>query len=1746
MADKLAEQASEIRSFWWNPHKWLWGFGNYDINVITRALEQQRLTIGWFDQRKDVFTIPLVDLVGIILNVQTLKFWSRRHWFCLAQISGVYWNLDSRDDEPTKFPNQEANPLSRPGTDGPTLGVPAAFLGLFFKRVRPSLMASRSPAPTSPPSPNSALLEVDSDEIRCICGSSEDDGFTIQCESCLVWQHIVCVNIKSNAIPTHYLCERCRPRQPSVHTRTNSSNEVIDGPLVKTGGRTRKGHPDEADESLQERRKRTKFKNRPPSPGSVNKAGSSTAWPLSEYETLLSYQATSVNRIGNVDHQNTGQVKKYFRQIAVQRARKPEQRKHTPTTMADGSIGAVSPPLPPLTASPSSEGVPDSVLTHLTTMDSETLNHSLFKVSVRTLPPGAAGHTKKVGLFAESDIASMRFILEYKGYVGLRNVYERSPVNEYSLLKTSKPFVEFHQYVNLSVDARDLGNKARFLRRSCHPNSELRSVVLPAAEGDDVVHLALFATRDIVRGEEITVNWHWQKSETTPLRDGNSSLADPLSSLLPLFTKSQVAALVYTFGDIPCACRDLKGCRLNSLTQRYLNSASRPDKLLSLTPDPGKRRTGRPPKSTTSTPIDSTNGKRAQSPLPRVRGRLVSSPPTFSDADDIPDLIDSVINGYPKREDSSAGEPLSSPRTPGSGNPPLSREERKLRDTLALFEKIEQQKQREKTRGQVSDKRRPLSPYSSGTDGGIQQSSTDPTKESSLMARQGGASVRLRSSRGFGRRAASSGHSIHKAVTFSPDGTTSGTIDGSVMSYLPRGSGDERERLESGSEFGWSPRSSGGATGFLPSDVDTLSIVSDRRSRGERNSSSDRKKASPSRPRRPGSASSTNSKSLKRPRSTREEDSGDNIRVDVDSGDDSVAKMAKTEVGVNPDSGTPRVAVELRAGLKKYFMQCFFSAKRNSVESPVGVKVEPSVLSTSPPLNGSQSVPMGMNLGGVRIESPGSSDTESTIDIDTTTLGEPSIVVPTTAEADSGLMSSPMDIAGHSPTTEEILPAQPMVPPPPTVMSPPSSVLPSEIPLAQEITEPSQVSENTKVEANPAPTEVKENHETLANVHAVTEGIARNEEKPISKPKTKLSLSEYHRRKADADPSHANAPDFKPNASVSTPVNNDLDTPSNLPMESGTDERPKTPRSPFITQDAPNSSSTESPDGKALSKDGVQTEKVTQETSETKSAEKTTVVAPPKTRMSLKEYANLKRRVKPTTDEPLASSARSESTSRVSDRSGNVSPAATVTPAEFNGKADPVSHPVVRIPTQSSDKPVSPSLKASAKVSPDGGARDELRNIVTRELSGIVALDVLCRVTTPTTAGPSPGQAKLPPTLSSPVPVVSGTESVPPQAVQPTSTWEPGEEQSGVSAGRDLPEFPPVMVTPTFLDTSSIVNQASPPALEPQSLPPTTMDSPPRPPNLETSDLSMRPSKPGNISPEEGEFGSTSIESPAVPPRAPQGEVGPGYNKPPLPTTGETPQPTGVTLARLSGVSPTMPPVSRRTSSHDPITSSNLYRPRYGGANANTTDYNSGRHHGDPPRYISRSNSTRGSFYSESVNETGSRTMSTPNGSVSQYPRASSHHSRSTHGYSSYIPSSSSHRSGGGGSSVGVNEGRNDALPSAMSNGPGSTSLRSQGSSRYHSRGYARGPSPSPSRSSKRTSSKYENERYSSHRLTSPPPRRPSSGSHGGYLPPPRSSDHANGNQHYGRSTTSSHPYSGHHRSYSKHRTPPPPPPPPY
>ncbi|CEH13953.1 histone-lysine n-methyltransferase mll5 [Ceraceosorus bombacis] len=50
-----------------------------------------------------------------------------------------------------------------------------------------------------------ATVDDEGGVIRCICGYDTDDGFTIQCERCLVWQHCACFGMSQASVPDEYL-----------------------------------------------------------------------------------------------------------------------------------------------------------------------------------------------------------------------------------------------------------------------------------------------------------------------------------------------------------------------------------------------------------------------------------------------------------------------------------------------------------------------------------------------------------------------------------------------------------------------------------------------------------------------------------------------------------------------------------------------------------------------------------------------------------------------------------------------------------------------------------------------------------------------------------------------------------------------------------------------------------------------------------------------------------------------------------------------------------------------------------------------------------------------------------------------------------------------------------------------------------------------------------------------------------------------------------------------------------------------------------------------------------------------------------------------------------------------------------------------------------------------------------------------------------------------------------------------------
>ncbi|KAM4633046.1 PHD finger protein 20-like protein 1 isoform 2-T3 [Polymixia lowei] len=58
--------------------------------------------------------------------------------------------------------------------------------------------------------PAEDLTEARQEIVRCICQMDEENGFMIQCEECMCWQHSVCMGLLEESIPDQYTCYICR------------------------------------------------------------------------------------------------------------------------------------------------------------------------------------------------------------------------------------------------------------------------------------------------------------------------------------------------------------------------------------------------------------------------------------------------------------------------------------------------------------------------------------------------------------------------------------------------------------------------------------------------------------------------------------------------------------------------------------------------------------------------------------------------------------------------------------------------------------------------------------------------------------------------------------------------------------------------------------------------------------------------------------------------------------------------------------------------------------------------------------------------------------------------------------------------------------------------------------------------------------------------------------------------------------------------------------------------------------------------------------------------------------------------------------------------------------------------------------------------------------------------------------------------------------------------------------------------
>ncbi|XP_068120903.1 histone-lysine N-methyltransferase SETD5 [Hyperolius riggenbachi] len=109
-------------------------------------------------------------------------------------------------------------------------------------------------------------------------------------------------------------------------------------------------------------------------------------------------------------------------------------------------------------------------------------------------------------LRAARDLPGNTLVIEYRGKVMLRQQFE---VNGH-FFKKPYPFVLFYSKFNgleMCVDARTFGNDARFIRRSCTPNAEVRHMI-----ADGMVHLCIYSIAAISKDTEITIAFDYDYS----------------------------------------------------------------------------------------------------------------------------------------------------------------------------------------------------------------------------------------------------------------------------------------------------------------------------------------------------------------------------------------------------------------------------------------------------------------------------------------------------------------------------------------------------------------------------------------------------------------------------------------------------------------------------------------------------------------------------------------------------------------------------------------------------------------------------------------------------------------------------------------------------------------------------------------------------------------------------------------------------------------------------------------------------------------------------------------------------------------------------------------------------------------------------------------------------------------------------------------------------------------------------------
>eukprot|EP01119_Soliformovum_irregulare_P005823 TRINITY_DN1757_c0_g1_i1.p1 TRINITY_DN1757_c0_g1~~TRINITY_DN1757_c0_g1_i1.p1 ORF type:complete len:480 (+),score=99.97 TRINITY_DN1757_c0_g1_i1:145-1584(+) len=378
--------------------------------------------------------------------------------------------------------------------------------------------------------------------VRCVCERNQDNGLMIQCETCLVWQHGLCIGIREEKlVPPYYFCEVCLPRRFQCSCgSTNPTGKMIECTQCKTWrhikclGRSIKTLPKNykcpacAPEA---------FISTWRKPGKRAKPKTFEFVKSPELRQQLEEDALKIEQAsGDLLPQSISAPakQKLIEEHCLRICDIPPEK--IDEIILEDLLRGLSRVL-----ESSTDTVKDCLDDYLTEMangveDEEIedpyegwtqLDENIYsrkaekienpnmeisenmKLNFSTCPGVQLGKLeKKLGILTKQNCEGNELITEFKASV----------VTTSEIDITRVPFRERDQLIarpesQLVFDARRFGNLSRFLRRSCTPNANVREISF-----DGRVHLGIFSLKTISDEAEVTVGLeeNWRQSRHIP------------------------------------------------------------------------------------------------------------------------------------------------------------------------------------------------------------------------------------------------------------------------------------------------------------------------------------------------------------------------------------------------------------------------------------------------------------------------------------------------------------------------------------------------------------------------------------------------------------------------------------------------------------------------------------------------------------------------------------------------------------------------------------------------------------------------------------------------------------------------------------------------------------------------------------------------------------------------------------------------------------------------------------------------------------------------------------------------------------------------------------------------------------------------------------------------------------------------------------------------------------------------------